>query len=132
VEDQVSLNQDLANMLHMIKQVTDFSNNNKKGEWLTNDCDEDYYCSSLALVHQPTLRQSHQELQLDRQLSALVFQPFPQLDLLTVSVGTTVEFAPTSTFPDSLSWLLVDRSSVDDFTIDFSRDGDDGLVLQDE
>jgi hypothetical protein len=45
----------------------------------------------------------------------------------------TVEFAPTSTFPDSLScMLLVDRSSVDDFTIDFSCDGDDCLVLQDE
>jgi hypothetical protein len=50
-----------------------------------------------------------------------------------MSSPETVEFAPASSIPDSLSCkVLVDGSSVDEFTIDSSCDGDDGLVLQDE
>ena len=50
-----------------------------------------------------------------------------------MSSPETVEFAPASSIPDSLSCkVLVDGSSVDEFTNDSSFDGDDGLVLQDE
>jgi hypothetical protein len=49
------------------------------------------------------------------------------------SPGASAEFGPASTIPDSLSCqVLVSGSAVEEFSIDSSCDGDDGLVLQDE
>jgi hypothetical protein len=50
-----------------------------------------------------------------------------------LSPGDSVEFCPAASIPISLSCsVIVDGISIDDFTIDFSCDGDTGLVLKDE
>jgi hypothetical protein len=49
-----------------------------------------------------------------------------------LSPGGNVEFGPASTIPDALLCsVIVGGSTVDEFIIDSSCDGDDGLVLQD-
>jgi hypothetical protein len=51
----------------------------------------------------------------------------------SICPGAPVDFGPANTIPVFLSCqVLVDGSSVEEFTIDSSCDGDDGLVLQDE
>jgi hypothetical protein len=55
--------------------------------------------------------------------------PFVFVDL---SPGTIVEFGPANTIPSSLACsVIVGANIVEDFTIDSTCDGDNGLVLQD-